>query len=135
METIGNTLPPIGTSKVAPLAHLTWRERVRGLRRAMWKHRAIYLLMALPLLYFGCATWLHSSGQYAEAEEYYRKCIAIFRQMGVEDFATEPLGRFGQMMLEEGRVQEAYDLNNPLFSLPVAGALDSLNLLVLKPGY
>lgn len=52
METIGNTLPPIGTSKAAPLAHLTWRERVRGLRRAMWKHRQIYLLMLIPLLYF-----------------------------------------------------------------------------------
>jgi putative aldouronate transport system permease protein len=25
---------------------------MRGLRRAIWKHRAIYLLMALPLLYF-----------------------------------------------------------------------------------
>ena len=53
METIGNTLPPpISTSQTVVLAHLTWRERARGLRRAIWKHRAIYLLMALPLLYF-----------------------------------------------------------------------------------
>jgi putative aldouronate transport system permease protein len=52
METIGNILPPISSGKVVPLAPLTWRERVRGLRRAIWKHRAIYLLMALPLLYF-----------------------------------------------------------------------------------
>jgi putative aldouronate transport system permease protein len=53
METIGNTLPPpISTSQTVALVHLTWRERARGLRRAIWKHRAIYLLMALPLLYF-----------------------------------------------------------------------------------
>jgi putative aldouronate transport system permease protein len=52
METIGNTLPPPITSQAAVLVHLTWRERARGLRRAIWKHRAIYLLMALPLLYF-----------------------------------------------------------------------------------
>jgi putative aldouronate transport system permease protein len=53
METIGNTLPPpISTSQTAAIAHLSWRERARGLRRAIWKHRAIYLLMALPLLYF-----------------------------------------------------------------------------------
>jgi putative aldouronate transport system permease protein len=53
METIGNTLPPpISTGQTVALTHLSWRERARGLRRAIWKHRAIYLLMALPLLYF-----------------------------------------------------------------------------------
>jgi putative aldouronate transport system permease protein len=53
MDTIGNTvLPPIGRATTTPLPHLSWRERARGLRRAIWKHRAIYLLMALPLLYF-----------------------------------------------------------------------------------
>ena len=52
METIGNTLPPPVTTQSTVLVYLSWRDRVRGLRRAIWKHRAIYLLMALPLLYF-----------------------------------------------------------------------------------
>ena len=52
MESIGNTLPPPISSRRTALAQSTWRDRVRGLRRAIWKHRAIYLLMALPLLYF-----------------------------------------------------------------------------------
>jgi putative aldouronate transport system permease protein len=52
METIGNTLPPPITSQSAVRVHLSWRDRARGLRRAIWKHRAIYLMLALPLLYF-----------------------------------------------------------------------------------
>lgn len=53
METIGNTLPPpVSSSQAAVLTSVSWRVRMRGLRRAIWKHRAIYLLMALPLLYF-----------------------------------------------------------------------------------
>jgi putative aldouronate transport system permease protein len=53
METIGNTLPPpVSTSPAATLAPAAWRLRLRGLRRAIWKHRTIYVLMALPLLYF-----------------------------------------------------------------------------------
>ncbi|HSD82844.1 MAG TPA: ABC transporter permease subunit [Anaerolineae bacterium] len=53
MDTIGNTVvPPIGSATTAPLPQLSWRERVKNLRRAIWKHRAIYLLLALPLLYF-----------------------------------------------------------------------------------
>jgi putative aldouronate transport system permease protein len=51
MEFIGNTLPPPITRQTT-LAQLSWRDRARGLRRAIWKHRALYLLMALPLLYF-----------------------------------------------------------------------------------
>lgn len=64
----------------------------------------------LPLLYLGSATWLHSSGRYAEAEALFRKGIALFRQMGVVDFIADPLGRLGQLALQEGRLQEAYDL-------------------------
>jgi putative aldouronate transport system permease protein len=54
MESIGNTLPPpaTSTSRAPTLAPVSWRMRVRGLRRAIWKHRALYVLMALPLLYF-----------------------------------------------------------------------------------
>ncbi len=53
MESIGNTvLPPVGSATATPLPRASWSERVRGLRRAIWKHRAIYLLMALPILYF-----------------------------------------------------------------------------------
>ena len=62
------------------------------------------------MLYLGSATWLHSSGHYADAEGYFRKGIALFRQMGVVDFIAEPLGRLGQLVLQEGRIQEAYDL-------------------------
>jgi tetratricopeptide (TPR) repeat protein len=64
----------------------------------------------LPLFYLGAATWRHSSGRYAEAEHYYRQSIALFRQMGVLDFMTDPLGRLGQLALQEGRLQEAFDL-------------------------
>jgi putative aldouronate transport system permease protein len=51
-ETIGNTSLVPGLATVAPSSHLPWRSRARSLRRAIWKHRTIYLLMALPLLYF-----------------------------------------------------------------------------------
>jgi predicted ATPase len=64
----------------------------------------------LPLLYLGSATWLHSSGQYAQAEEYYRKGIQLFRQFGVVDFTADPLRRLGELALQKGRLQEAYDL-------------------------
>src|SRR6266540_3550760 len=66
--------------------------------------------VVLPLSYLGAATWLHGSGRYAEAGDYYRKSIALFRQMGAVDFITDPLGRLGQLALQEGRLQEAYDL-------------------------
>lgn len=65
---------------------------------------------SLPLYYLGAATWLHSSGRYAEAADYYRKSIALFRQMGAVDFLADPLGRLGQLALQEGRLQEARDL-------------------------
>ena len=64
----------------------------------------------LPILYFSRASWLHSSGHYRDAEDDYRKGIALFRQIGVVDFVAEPLGRLGQLVLQEGRIQEAYDL-------------------------
>jgi predicted ATPase/transcriptional regulator with XRE-family HTH domain len=64
----------------------------------------------LPLFYLGAATWLHSSGRQAEAGDYYRKSIALFRQMGAVDFIADPLGRLGQLALQEGRIQEAYNL-------------------------
>jgi putative aldouronate transport system permease protein len=50
-ETIGST-PLIPGLVAAPAPQLSWRDRARSLRRAIWKHRAIYLLMALPVLYF-----------------------------------------------------------------------------------
>jgi tetratricopeptide (TPR) repeat protein len=64
----------------------------------------------LPLYYQGAATWLHSSGRYTEAEDYYLKSIALFRQMGAADFVADPLGRLGEVALQAGRLQEAYDL-------------------------
>lgn len=64
----------------------------------------------LPLLYQGAATWFHSSGRYAEAEDYYWKSITLFRQKGMVDFIADPLGRLGQLALQEGRLQEAYNL-------------------------
>ncbi len=51
-ETIGSTSLVPGLVAVAPPPQLPWRSRARSLRRAIWKHRAIYLLIALPLLYF-----------------------------------------------------------------------------------
>jgi predicted ATPase/transcriptional regulator with XRE-family HTH domain len=64
----------------------------------------------LPLFYQGAATWLHSSGRYDEARDYYWKSIALFRQMGAVDFVADPLGRLGQLALQAGRIQDAYDL-------------------------
>jgi predicted ATPase/transcriptional regulator with XRE-family HTH domain len=64
----------------------------------------------LPLFYLGAATWLHSSGRYPQAGEYYRMSIALFRQLGVVDFTADPLGRLGQLALQEGRYREAFDL-------------------------
>jgi tetratricopeptide (TPR) repeat protein len=63
-----------------------------------------------PLLLNGAATWLHSSGRFAEARAYYEKSVALFREMGALDFIADPLGRLGQLALQEGRLQDAYDL-------------------------
>jgi predicted ATPase/DNA-binding XRE family transcriptional regulator len=60
--------------------------------------------------YVSAATWLQSSGRYAEAEDYYRKSIALYRQMGALDLLADPLGGLGQLALQDGRLQEAYDL-------------------------
>lgn len=65
---------------------------------------------SLPLFYLGAASWFHSSGRYEEAGDYYRKSIALFRQMGAVDFIANPLSLLGQLALQEGRLQEAYDL-------------------------
>jgi putative aldouronate transport system permease protein len=51
-ETIGSTSLVPGLVSVAPPPQLSWRSRAQNLRRGIWKHRAIYLMMALPLLYF-----------------------------------------------------------------------------------
>jgi putative aldouronate transport system permease protein len=51
-ETIGSTSLVPGLVTIAPPPQSSWRDRARSLRRAIWKHRAIYLMMALPLLYF-----------------------------------------------------------------------------------
>lgn len=64
----------------------------------------------LSLFYQGAATWFHSSGRYAEAADYYWKSITLFRQMGTVDFVSDPLGRLGELALQDGRLQEAYDL-------------------------
>jgi predicted ATPase/transcriptional regulator with XRE-family HTH domain len=63
-----------------------------------------------PMLYLGAATWYHSAGRLTEARDYYLKSITLFRELGIEDFITEPLGRLGQLALQEGRLQEAYTL-------------------------
>jgi predicted ATPase/transcriptional regulator with XRE-family HTH domain len=65
---------------------------------------------SLPMFYLGAATWLHSGGRYAEAGDYYRKSIALHRQMGAVDMTADPLGRLGQLALQEGRIEEAYAL-------------------------
>ena len=64
----------------------------------------------LPLYYVAIATWLQSSGRYAEARDYYQKGLTLYRQMGAVDMTADPLGRFGQLALQEGRLQEAYEL-------------------------
>jgi putative aldouronate transport system permease protein len=52
-ETIGNTtLAPIGPVATPSIRPLTWRERGWNLRRAMWRHRWLYLLITPPLIYF-----------------------------------------------------------------------------------
>jgi predicted ATPase/DNA-binding XRE family transcriptional regulator len=82
---------------------------------------------SLPLFYLGAASWFHSSGRYAEAEDYYRKSIALFRQMGAVDMIAEPLGRLGELALQEGRLQEAYDLMVESFAAArAAGTMSSL---------
>lgn len=64
----------------------------------------------LPLLYQGAATWLLSSGRYAEADDYLRKSITLFRRLGATDLIADPLGRLGELALQQGRLREAYDL-------------------------
>ena len=52
-ETIGNTtLAPIGPVATTPSQPLTWRERGQNLRRAIWRHRWLYLFITPPLIYF-----------------------------------------------------------------------------------
>ncbi len=65
---------------------------------------------SLPLFYYGAASWFHSSGRYADAEDYYQQGIALYRQMGAVDMIADPLGRLGELALQEGRLHEAYDL-------------------------
>jgi len=101
----------IAVSGTYTFASVNARQALEGL------HEGITLIKktgkmqnTLPLLYLGTATWLHSSGRTAEARDYYRKSIALFRQLGIVDFIADPLGRLGQLALQEGRLQEAYDL-------------------------
>ncbi len=63
-----------------------------------------------PSFYVAAATWFQSSGRYAEASDYYRKSIALYRQIGAVDMTADLLGRLGQLALQEGRLQEAYHL-------------------------
>src|SRR5258708_22006116 len=60
----------------------------------------------LPMFYVIAADWLHSSGQYADAEDYYHKSIPLYRQMGAVDFLVFPLARLGHMALQENRLRE-----------------------------
>jgi predicted ATPase/transcriptional regulator with XRE-family HTH domain len=69
-----------------------------------------YAQHALPMLHLGAATWYHSAGRIAEASAAYRESITLFRQLGVLDFIADPLGRLGQLALQTGDLQEAYDL-------------------------
>jgi tetratricopeptide (TPR) repeat protein len=76
----------------------------------------------LPLFYQGAATWFHGNGRYAEASDYYRKSIDLFRKLHVLDFLADPLGRLGQLALHEDRLQEAYNLTvHSLETARVAG--------------
>lgn len=92
-------------------ASVSTAEALQGL------HEAIRLITEtgklqhfLAPLHILTATWFHSSGRYAEASAYYRKGIALLQQLGATDATADPLGRLGQLMLQEGRLQEAYDL-------------------------
>jgi predicted ATPase/transcriptional regulator with XRE-family HTH domain len=64
----------------------------------------------LPVFYGAAAIWLDGSGRYTEARDYYQKGIALYEQMGAVDLLVDHLGRLGQLALQEGRLQEAYDL-------------------------
>jgi predicted ATPase/transcriptional regulator with XRE-family HTH domain len=78
----------------------------------------------LPLFYLGAATWLHSGGRHAEAADYYRRSIALHREMGAVDMIADAVGRLGQLALEEGRLQEAYDLTMQSIEDAAAGGYE-----------
>jgi predicted ATPase/transcriptional regulator with XRE-family HTH domain len=80
-------------------------------------HEAIALIQEtgklqhlLPVFYGAAAIWLDSNGRYAEARDHYQKGLALYEQMGAVDLMVDYLGRLGQLALQEGRLQEAYDL-------------------------
>ena len=64
----------------------------------------------LPQFCLVTGIWLQSSGRYAEAEDFYRKCLSLYQQAGAVDLIPDPLGHLGTLALLQGRLQEAYDL-------------------------
>jgi predicted ATPase/transcriptional regulator with XRE-family HTH domain len=95
----------------ATFTSVTLEQALEGLNRAIRLTEVTGKGRELrPLLYNGAATWLHSSGRHLQAREYYERSVALFRELGAEDFIAEPLGRLGQLALLEGRLQEAHDL-------------------------
>jgi tetratricopeptide (TPR) repeat protein len=96
---------------LATSASLTLEEAMDGLQKGIQLSEATGKRPEMrPLLYNGAATWLHSSGRYAEAQAYYEKSVALFRELGAVDFISDPLARLGQLALQEGRLQDAHDL-------------------------
>jgi predicted ATPase/transcriptional regulator with XRE-family HTH domain len=80
----------------------------------------------LPQYYLLAGIWLQSSGRYPEAEEAYRKCLALYRQAGAVDLIPDPLGHLGTLTLQQGRLQEAYDLTvESMAAARVAGRYES----------
>jgi len=70
----------------------------------------IHLQHLLPMFYYTSGIWLQRSGRNDAARERYQRSLALYRQMGAVDMIADPLGLLGQFALQEGRLQEAYDL-------------------------
>jgi predicted ATPase/transcriptional regulator with XRE-family HTH domain len=110
---------------LATSASLTFEEAMEGLQKAIQLSEATGKRRELrPLLYNGAATWLHSSGRYSEARAYYEKSVELFRELGAVDFISDPLGRLGQLALQEGRLQDAHDLTMESIAAARAIGLD-----------
>jgi tetratricopeptide (TPR) repeat protein len=64
----------------------------------------------LPLFYYTAGIWLQRSGRYDEARDYYQRSLDHYRQMGAVHMTADSLGLLGQLALQDGCLQEAYDL-------------------------
>ncbi len=76
----------------------------------------------LPMFLYTAGIWEERSGRYTGAREHYQRSLDLYRQMGAVELIADPLGLLGQLALQEGHLQEAYDLT--VESIEITRAVD-----------